>query len=273
MKFGIGSYAYAWSIGVPGKLPESPMTIYEFIDRAEDLQVSCVEIDDNIPLISYSSEELVDIKKYAISKGVEIVVGMQRMTADNVMDHISIAEILGSPFLRVMVDEKDYYPSSEECVSIIKEVVPELEKRNIALAIENHDRFSVEIFRDIIIKSGSDYVKICLDTVNSYGATESIEKAAKILGPYAINLHLKEFCVQKMWHNMGFIIEGAPLGKGRLPVKWILDKVSKNCKTTILELWTPPEKDIESTVKKEQKWVVESVNYFKKKFYRGDFWI
>ena len=64
---------------------------------------------------------------------------------------------------------------------------------------------------------------------------------------------------------MGIIIEGAPAGKGMLNIRDLVDKLSLTgrCESGILELWTPPEKTIEETIKKEEEWALESINFLK----------
>jgi hypothetical protein len=51
-----------------------------------------------------------------------------------------------------------------------------------------------------------------------------------------------------------------------LNIREVVEKLEENgrCKSAILELWTPPEPDIESTVAKENKWAEESIEYLKK---------
>lgn len=65
---------------------------------------------------------------------------------------------------------------------------------------------------------GSDWVGICLDTVNSLGAAEGIGVVVETLGPSVVNLHLKDFVVLRAAHMMGFSIEGRPAGRGQLDV-------------------------------------------------------
>ena len=67
---------------------------------------------------------------------------------------------------------------------------------------------------------------------------------------------------------MGIIIEGAPAGKGMLNIREIVGKLFTidRCQSAILELWTPPEKEIEDTILKEEKWANESIEYLKSIF-------
>ena len=64
---------------------------------------------------------------------------------------------------------------------------------------------------------------------------------------------------------MGIIIEGAPAGKGMLNISEMLNKLyfTNSCQSAILELWTPPEKEVEETINKEEKWANESIKYLK----------
>ena len=92
-----------------------------------------------------------------------------------------------------------------------------------------------------------------------------MEEVVRILGPMTVNFHIKDFSIRRVSHMMGFIIEGTPAGKGMLPVEKIVDILDKyqKCQSAILELWTPPEQEIEKTIQKEEKWTLESVQYLK----------
>lgn len=66
---------------------------------------------------------------------------------------------------------------------------------------------------------------ICLDSVNSMGAGEGIETIVEVLSPYTVNLHVKDFVVQRVYHMMGFVVEGRPAGQGMLPLEYLLEKL------------------------------------------------
>lgn len=259
---GISSYAFTWAIGVPGKEPERPMGIYELIAMATELDVKVVQVADNLPLEKFSVKELMDIKQYADQSGVKIEVGARGMTPDRLNHYIEIATVMSSPILRFVIDQKGFQPSMDEIHSTIKDVLPALEKANIILAIENHDRLLTTDFVHMVQKAGN-HVGICLDTVNSMGAGEGLETVIERLAPLTVNLHVKEFSVERVFHQMGFVIEGKPLGKGMLPLAELVKKVSPLCQSAILEQWTPPEQTIEATIKKEKDWALESISYLK----------
>ncbi len=263
MKPGISSYTYTWAIGVPGKEPKKPMTIFQLIEKAAELKVQIVQVADNLPLDQFSKTELQKIRNHADDLGIQIEVGSKKMTLNNLETYLQIAAFFESPILRFVIDGEGFHPALKEIHSIIKNAVSLLEANKIILAIENHDRFKAAEFVEMVEKAGSDYVAICLDSVNSMGAGEGLETVIGKLAPFTVNLHVKEFSVKRVFHKMGFVIEGCPLGEGMLPVLEIIQKVPKNCNSAILEQWTPPEDTLEKTIEKEARWAEQGIKYLK----------
>jgi len=82
-----------------------------------------------------------------------------------------------------------------------------------------------------------------------------------VLGPWAVNLHLKDFVVRRASHNLGFAIKGRPAGQGQLDIPWVLQRLRELGRdpNAILELWTPPEGTLAQTIAKENAWAAASV--------------
>jgi sugar phosphate isomerase/epimerase len=78
-------------------------------------------------------------------------------------------------------------------------------------------------------------------------------------------LHSKDFTIQRLWHMMEFICEGAPAGKGMVDTKWLLQQLqaSPYDYNIILELWPPEQPHLEDTIALEQDWAEESVAYLR----------
>lgn len=264
MQAGISSYTYTWAIGVPGKEPKNPMTIYQLMEKAVEFDVSVVQIADNVPLHKFSEKELLEIRKMANENKLQIEVGARGMTSENLTRYIELARFFSSSILRFVIDESGFQPDMEEIHSIIQKVIRTLEKNNIVLAIENHDRILSHEFEEMISIANSPCVAICLDSVNSLGAGEGLETVIERLAPLTANLHVKEFIINRVFHNMGFTVEGCPLGKGMLPLEKMLSEVPATCTTAILEQWTPPEETLEKTIEKENEWAKESIHKLKK---------
>jgi sugar phosphate isomerase/epimerase len=271
MKLGISSYTYTWAVGVPGSMPEDPLSVCGLLEKAYSSGIKLVQLADNLPVEKLTEDELELLLDYSVEKGISLEMGGRGLTPEHTMECLLAAQIIRSPILRMVIDSTGYKPSITEIKGIIKDLLPEFRSRRIRLAIENHDRLKAREFAEIIDTAGSEWVGICLDSVNSMGAGEGFETVSDILIPYTINLHIKDFTIRRVSHKMGIIIEGAPAGKGMLNIPDLLFRTSQNglCQSAILELWTPPEPEIESTVLKEEKWAQESLNYLKKQKWRN----
>jgi len=264
MKLGISSYTYTWGIGLPGHKPAEPMNHEGLIEKALELEVGLIQVADNLPLHRLNDAELVDYSNSAKSQGIQLEAGARGMTETNLERYIRIAGLVGSPILRFVIDGPDFSLDISTILGIIKNALPVLEEKNITLALENYERLKAADFAGIIEKIGSHQVGICLDSVNSMGAGEGLDKVVTLLGPLTVNLHIKDFTVKRIYHKMGFVIEGLPAGEGMLNVPWLLEHVSDRCQSAILEQWTPPEKKLEDTIVKEDEWARKSIEYLKK---------
>ncbi|HLN56612.1 MAG TPA: sugar phosphate isomerase/epimerase family protein [Bacteroidales bacterium] len=263
MILGISSYTYTWAAGVTGHYPAVRLSHAGLLEKAVQLGVKVVQIADNMPLHELSPDGLDDLAGKAGELGIELEAGSNMMTPENIEKYIGIAERIRSKILRFVIDGPGYAPPLREIVSVIRNAEPELRRRKIVLALENHDRLFSHEFRSVIETVASRYVGICLDCANSLGAGEGIREVVGNLSPYVVNFHLKEIAIKRKIHRMGFDVEGVPFGKGMLPLEWILQQLTEKCRTAILELWTPPEPDILQTTEKENRWAEESIAWLK----------
>lgn len=265
MQLGLSTYTYTWGFGVPGHVPPAPLTLFQLTNRAFNFGLNVIQIADNCPLHLLSDAESDTFYQYSKSKNVRIEVGTRGLKLENVKTYLSVAKKLKSEILRIVIDEPGYTPKLDEVIRILNTIIPLLKENNIQLAIENHDRFKCVEFARMITETDPGWIGICLDSVNSMGAGEGIDEVVKTLAPYTINLHLKEFTIKRLSHKMGFVIEGLPAGQGMLNIPSLIQKIEETgkCKSAILELWTPPDESIEETVKRENDWAIESINYLK----------
>lgn len=265
MRLGIGSYTYTWAIGVPGYPPRQPLTAHGLLARAARLGVHVVQFADNLPLDELPAHARTELRRAADALEIAVEVGTRGITPDHLRRNLAVACEFGAPFLRVVIDKADHHPPPEEVVRLLRTVMPEFEAANVTLALENHDRFKVATLLGIIRQVGSARLGVCLDTVNSFGALEGPDAVVEALGPYTVNLHVKDFAVQRAGHNLGFTVEGRPAGQGQLDVPWLLARLAefgRDC-NAILELWTPPTGDVEATIALEARWAEASVAYLR----------
>ncbi len=265
MKLGISTYAFAWSIGVAGYPSSGGLDAVGFVRRAAELGVHIVQIADNLPLDRLTESQRAELRRISSDLGIEIEVGTRGLLEENLTSYLDIAREMGSPILRVVPDLGDFRPTAEEMTAILRRIVPLLDESDVILAVENHDRLSSSALASVIRAVASPRVGICLDTVNSFGALDGPAVVVETLGPLAVNLHLKDFSVERVSHKMGFVVEGVPAGEGRLDIPWLLERLRSMGRemNAILEVWVPPEQSIEATITKEQAWAKRSVHYLR----------
>lgn len=263
MQLGISSYTYGWS--VDKTYSPNPVNEFELLQRVLGFGLNLLQIGDNLPLHENSHADIERFKEGLTTNSIQLEIGASGLTENHLRRYIQLCVRLNVRLLRFVIDAPGYEPEIAEVVKIINSQVHLLEQSNVRLAIENHDRFKAREFAAIMNAVNNANVGICLDTINSLGAGESIEYTIDILSPFTINLHLKDFGIARLLHKQGFIVDGRLTGHGMLNVPAIIEKLKpfNRCHTAILEQWVPPESDAGTTIKKELRWALEGINYLK----------
>jgi sugar phosphate isomerase/epimerase len=265
MRLGIGSFTFAWAVGVPGHKPKQPMSALALLDIARQLKVRVVQLCDNLPLARLSGPELEAFGTAARDLQLQIELGARGLDPDNLRAYLGLARRFGCPFLRLVIDSPGDEPSADETVTRLRSWRPEFEAAGVKLAIENHDRFRSDTLASVIEQLGPDWAGICLDTVNSFGALEGPEVVVQRLGEFTLCLHVKDFVVRRVSHQMGFLLEGCPAGQGRLDVPWLLAQLA-HCPhefNAILETWVSPLDSLDQTIARERSWAEQGVHYLR----------
>jgi sugar phosphate isomerase/epimerase len=235
------------------------------LHKAAEMGVKVVQIADNLPLDRLSASEQSNLLTEARLLDLDLEVGTRGIAPEHLQNYLEIAVRFGSPILRTLLDTKEHKPSPDEAAELLRSVLPEFERAGVTIAVENHDRFKSTALLDIVGRCESPFIGICLDTVNSFGALEGPDEVVKNLGPHTVNLYFKDFRIHRLDHNMGFLVEGTPAGKGMLDAPWLLDRLQAfdHPFNTILELWSVPEPDPLATTEKESAWAAESITYLR----------
>jgi sugar phosphate isomerase/epimerase len=150
-------------------------------------------------------------------------------------------------------------------VETLGSVLPEFARADVCLAIENHDRFPATTLSDILERLGGRHAGICLDTANSLGCGEGLETLLRVLGPWVVNLHIKDIRVTRLPHKKGFVVEGCPAGQGLLDIPALLAALRGLGRdpNAILEQWPPPAATPAESVTREEVWAAESIRYLR----------
>jgi sugar phosphate isomerase/epimerase len=241
------------------------MSARDLLQAARELSVKVVQIADNLPLDRLASADLITLRREAADSGIALEVGTSGINLPRLRQWLRLATTLESPILRLVLDTREHEPTVEEAVATLQAVVPELERRGVTLAIENHDRFPADMLRQLIELVNSPRVGICFDTANSIGCLESADYVLQGLAPYVVNVHLKDYTIFRPAHNKGFIVEGRPAGQGHLDVPALLQKLRDGGRDSnvIVELWPPPQRTLAESIAMEREWARQSVDYLR----------
>ncbi len=263
--FGISSYAYPWAIGVPGHPLPAPMTAEQLVQEARQLGAHRLQLADNLPVHQLADDAWKNLLRTAQQANVQLELGLRGLRPDQLHTYLTLAQQCRSPFVRVVIDDQGYEPRHDEIVRVIREMLPLYREAGVRLAIENHDRFRAYELVAIIEATDADYVGICLDTANSLGADEGIWEVTRTLAPHTLNLHVKDYRIERLDHQMGFTVRGAPAGSGQTPVGWLLETLAATgrCQSATLEVWSAPLATIEETVAQERRWVKQGSTYLR----------
>jgi len=201
------------------------------------------------------------LRQAAQAAGLEIELGARGLTEHHLHTYLQLCRELGAPLLRFVADHDDYEPSAADLTALLRNATSELSSAGVTLGLENHDRWPAVVLRQIIDAVAHPAVGVCLDTANSLGAGEGLEHVAALLAPVTVNLHVKDVAITRVPSQMGFIVEGRPLGDGQLPLRRTIDLVRAmgRCQSIVLEAWTPPLPEMAETVRREAAWAEESV--------------
>jgi len=240
------------------------MRLADLLERASALRVGIVQVADNLPLHELDPAELRDARDQAVSLGLTIEVGTRSVEPAHLLRYLNLAVKFEAVLLRTLTRSAKSQPSLEQAQKWIREVLPKFEALGITLGLENYEVHSCCDLAALVRSLGSRYVGVCLDTVNSLGALETPEHVVETLAPLTVNLHVKDFVIERVPHMMGFVVSGAPAGTGRLAIPWLLRRMPPGHNmSAILEQWTPLRESMEATIAMEEEWAERGVQHLR----------
>jgi 3-oxoisoapionate decarboxylase len=263
-RIGIGSWTYPWAAGtVRNCRPRQPMSPSGLVRQAAELGVKVVQIADNLPLDELTIAELKDLRKLSQDHGIDLQVGTRGVDCSHLFKYLEIALQLEARLIRTMENSQGPRATISAIEKNVSLVLPEFVQAGVSIALENYEAYSTGDLARLINTIKNPNLGICLDVVNSLGALESPDQILDNLAPLTINLHLKDFTIQRLEHLMGFVFLGSPVGQGRLPLEQIFQRLaqSQHRPDVIVELWTPFTKTLEETLALERAWATESLQY------------
>jgi 3-oxoisoapionate decarboxylase len=249
MTVGVSSYAFGWAV----QQPPPAFDEHALLAFAQRHGVRVVQVADNLAIDAWPAERVERFAAAAQAAGIAIELGARGLTDAHLTRWLDLCRQCRARLLRFVADAPGYEPSAGHLTSLIRNAQPALAAAGVTLALENHDRFPAARLRRILEGAGAANAGICLDTANSFGAGEGLAAVAEVLGPLTVNLHVKDVTIRRLPHQMGFTIEGCPLGEGQLPIADTIDHVRRvgRCATAVLEAWTSPGRTGPETMARE----------------------
>lgn len=268
MEIGISTWSVPWAIGVGGyPQPKSRLDAVALMRRATELGVKVVQVADNLPLDRVPDSELDRIAQRAAKWGLTLEVGTRSLDVPHLRRYVDVAARVGSGIVRtVLSGSLSGRDEFERAQAALRELLPELERREVAVALENNEAFSAAEFAEIVGAVASPLVGICLDTANSLGRPETFETVTAELAEHTIMLHAKDYEIQRVDTRMGFTVQGRALGDGRVDFPFVLDRLracGRDALTVVIEHWPPFDGEIESSIGREAEWLTRSLAYLR----------
>ena len=266
---GISSFTFPFACGTHAEQkPLKPFKPLDIIRKAVQLKADCVQYGDNMPLEDLSEKDLLTLRKEASESGITLEMGMREAKAEKILRYIRIADLTGARLIRCILDGKDgsYEPDEKEVCENIQKVLPSLREKNIILGIENHDRISADDYAGIIRRINDPHVGLVVDTTNSLSTEEPVRHVLEKMAPYCVSLHIKDYKIHRANSGMGLIIVGECPGKGRQNIPYILKEARKLADrdfSIILESWMEPCSTLEETLRQENDWAAQGIQYLK----------
>lgn len=265
MRLGLSSFSYGSAVSQIGAQAGHRLDLNDLIEMTHHFGLDLLQVGDNLPIHLLPKEELKAAKEKLDAYGIELELGMRGLSVPQVHTYISLADYFQSKLIRIVIDEPGMdEPPFNRCVAALQELAPVLQAHDVQLAVENHDS-SPKLLAKMIEAVSSNIIGVCLDTGNSLLVNWSFDQVMDTLLPYTVNVHLKNYTIQRFPHQQGFQIEGTAVNQGVLDVENILERVYEkyphmHC---VFELWTTPGKTAAETCQTEAARVEESISYLK----------
>ncbi len=261
MKLGIGSYCYTWAVGLEGARPDRPLNARDLLAKCSELNVRLVQFGPNLGLSSSEAEDLA-VAAQQMGVGVEFgTAGLDRLV---IQEWVELCQRTGVRFLRTVDVYEGPVRAAAELERRLREIVAVLEGNGVRLGLENALTPACDLAK-VLDEIGSNLLGVTLDTLNSLAVPEGTHEVVRHLARHTLCVHVKDFRVRRLWHRMGFLVEGTPAGEGQLDIPWVLSAI-RACgrdPNVILELWVPQQATLAETIALEEAWVRRSIAYLR----------
>ena len=232
MKVGIDSYCYHRFFGevYPQQVPpQRKMTLEDFLDRANELEVDGVSLESCF-FPCFDSAYLLDVKKILDSYGMDRVYawghpdglegGANQRAYQDMVASIERARTIGASVMRVvgsslMFRNQPHKPQLERLVRMFSDAVSLAKECGVRLAVENHIDFTAEEMLWLITQVNSPFLGINFDTGNFVRLLDDPVKGMEKVAKYVYATHIKDLKPQKgVAADEWYFFSSTPVGDG-----------------------------------------------------------
>lgn len=223
---------------------------------AKDLGLSGV-LFELTPFGSFRDADLDAVRRFAEQNGLYVELGMGSVfrwhpmaekgrellaaagydtsvsDAGIVIYHLQVARRLGSPLLRCVGgnlftrDEgQDMAALADHVVAVLREACDAAEQMGLKIAMENHADFTVRELAAIHARVNSPAFGFTLDTGNLAFDLDEPLRLARIMAPYALTTHFKNYQVLRT--RRGLALGNCALGDGEMDVAGIVEILAEH---------------------------------------------
>ncbi len=247
MKFGIETESmHLW-------FQNRKMDIYQFIDTAKECGYDGVVINtvrkknQTKGLGALGRDDMEHVRKvgaYIRKKQMYVELDTRGTSFSHLKHMLLVADAIGAEILRTYLKSGSYSFGNlvgafskdelEAGAHDLQQIIPELEKHRIHLAIENHELETMDEIAAIVRRINSPWLGVLFDFGNPMNVWEEPIEGLKKAIPYMVSTHVKDNIVIK---QEGLpMVSGCPLGEGKIPLKEMFQIVYRSSTMNRLNL-------------------------------------
>ncbi len=263
-RIGLSTYAFFWQLS---DRVSNPLDLHQALEHTAALDVPVFQICDYVALEGMDDAELQSVRRTADSLGISLEIGTKGIRPKHLRKFLHIAGILGAPLLRTMLNVPEHTPTVNDAVDIFTEVLPEFEAADVKVALETYEQVPTSRIIDVVRRVGSPFLGICSDPANTVAALELPKGVVEAVAPHVLNMHVKDFAFSRKEGWVGFTYSGSPLGEGLLDYDHMVQTIrpEENNINQIIEHWLPWQDSEEETIRLENQWTHQSINFLRSK--------
>jgi sugar phosphate isomerase/epimerase len=214
-----------------------------------------VQIVDNVDLLALDQRCAGELRRVADEVGVHVEIGTRSYRANDVRRLIRLAGLFDSQGIRVVGMDL------RRLEALLARIDDVRKAWGGHVLVENYSPVRTDDLLQVI-RTGSDWVRTCVDTANSIPTGEwPLETTSKLL-PLADCVHIKDFRFDPGRDGIGFVLTGAPLGRGQQDLGAIVRAAlaAETHPYFIQEQWLPWQGNQRKTLAVERKWLEEGLS-------------